>query len=331
MKRIFPLLLVCAAMAGCKKDDHKTAPQDPGYGSRIRFVLEDNYTFSFTSAALQASAMQDTMTQKGPYTMFAPINSAWLHFNVQGIDPHMWYFFTPQRLRDIVQYHVVPSAVQLHALPLGTDTALPTLDGGMLHLKKYLDQADTVITVNGEHVSIVDNYASNGRVNGIDGIMNPEQYNTVVDMMRNEPALTMFVAALQRAGLEQMLGSNTAYTVLAPVNDAFKNSSIPGMDLTSISGILQADPVALAALLKGHFLQGRYFQRDLYRAAAATGSITMLNGKAVAINGYTPGYNSITFNGTGIFYDNVTYNPMQLNADMPAKNGVLFKIQAILQ
>ncbi|PUZ29399.1 hypothetical protein DCC81_08105 [Chitinophaga parva] len=331
MNRIFPLLLVCAAMASCKKDDNRPAPQDPGYEARIRFVLEDNYTFSFTSSALQFSAMQDTMTQQGPYTMFAPTNAAWLHFNVQGVSSYMWQFFTQQRLRDIMQYHIVPGSVSLRALPLGTDTAMQTLNGGPLHLEKYLENGDTMITVNGEQVSIIDNYASNGNVNGIDGIMNPEQYNTVLDMMRNEPALTMFVAALQRAGLEQVLAGNTVYTVLAPVNDAFKNSSVPGMDLTSINGILQADPAALATLLKGHFLQGRYFQRDLYRAAAATGSIVMQNGKNVAVGGTATGYNSITFNGAGIFYDNVIYNPTQVNADMPAKNGVLFKIQSILQ
>lgn len=331
MKRIFALLLIAAVMGGCRKDD-KPVPQDPDFNRRIPFVLEDDYSFNYTGAAITYGYLHDTLTQRGPFTIFAPVNTAWGNLGIYNETPMYWYYVTPGYIHTSMLYHLVRGTVQLSQFPVGTDTALVTMQGGHIYLEKYLDNNDTVVTVNGQTVSVKDSYAANGWVQGINGIMNAEEYGTVMDKMRNEPRLTLFVTALQRAGLVKELDGATLYTVLAPVNDAFAASHVPGMDLTSINGILQADSAQLAQLLKGQFLKGRYFQKDLYRAAAAAnGSITMENGLSLAVAGYAPGYNTITFNGVGIYKDNSVYNPAQINADIPTGNGNLFKIQAILQ
>lgn len=330
MKRIFALLLIAAVMGGCRKDD-EPVKQDPDFNRRIPFVLDDDFSYNYTGAAITFGNLHDTLTQRGPFTLFAPSNTAWGNVGIGNAMTQYWYYATPGGIHTSMLYHLVRGSVKLADFPVGTDTALVTMQGGRLYLKKYLNNADTVVTVNGQTVILKDSYAANGSVNGINGVMNAEQYNTVMEVMRNDRNLTLFVTALQQAGLIKELDGTALYTVLAPVNNAFAASSVPGMNLTTIDGILKADPAQLAALLKNHFMKGRNFQADLYRAAAATGTIAMESGKALTVAGYAPGYNGITFNGVGIFNDNSTYNPAQINADIPAKNGVLFKINAILQ
>jgi uncharacterized surface protein with fasciclin (FAS1) repeats len=73
----------------------------------------------------------------------------------------------------------------------------------------------------------------------------------VVLAASNDPALSSFVIAVQRANLSDSLDSLQGITVLAPVNAAF--SAVPGAALHR----LLADTPTLTAVLTHHVIQGR--------------------------------------------------------------------------
>ncbi len=339
--KLLSLLLLCiGAMSwSCNKD--KTTPdpaQDPDYQRRIRFVMQDNLNFTITTAAMQFGGILDSTTQPGPFTFCAPVDAAWAPFNIASTNQYSFQSFTSQRMHEWMMYHLLKGSTDLRKLPLDTDTALLAMNGGHVYVKTYLENGDTVITINGLKILSVDIAASNGNIQSIPYVLNPDSYNTMMDQLGSIPYLTLFVAALQHSGLDSLyLTGSTPYTVLAPSNAAFIASAgtTPGMDLTTISGILATDPATLAEFLKCHIIKGRFFQTDLYRAAAANGgTIAAVNDEAITISGSPQSFNSIQFRSPGgsfaSIYRLIPTDLSQVYTDIPAHNGVLFIINTLL-
>jgi len=333
------LMLVLAASIGCQKE--KAAgpgnQEDPG---SIKYVLNDNFNFSVITVALQATNLQDTLAKKGPYTFLAPDNPAFALVAIT--DPAFAYSFSYIRatLPDMMHYYILPGRNSFKNLPIGENNKpFATLTGGNVYVSTYLDGTDTIITVNGQKLRAADNTASNGFIQVLPQLLNPELYPTMTGRIHNDTTLTFFAAAVQRANLDlSLLGGSEAYTVLAPSNNAFRQSGNLGLsvDLSSMDAILHSDPVQLAALLQYHILKGRFFQGDLYRAALADPSgVTMLNGENLIIGGNAAGFHAITFQGKGNLQPSHIYLPPGYNvyinnADFPCGNGVIHIIDQIL-
>jgi uncharacterized surface protein with fasciclin (FAS1) repeats len=332
------LLLACVAWS-CTKDKDAVPQRPADYEHRIKFVLQDNYNFSMTTGFLQTAGLLDTLEGNGPYTFLAPVDQ--FYTNSMGI-PDLVYaalYFKAPRLYATMSYHLIKGTVNLKSLALDIDTTLVAMNGSKLYVKKYLDNGDTLITINGAQILNADNVTANGNIQSISAMLVPDQYPTMQEMLQNEASFTMFMAAMQHAGLDSLLTSSNPYTILAPANTAFQTSGgmFADLDLTTMEGILEADPEKLAAVLKMHIMKGRYFSRDIYRLAAANGdSITMLDGSQVMVSGSIQTYHGIGFQATGnsfpvaLFRDNANYDPSRAYADQPAHNGVLFKLGAFL-
>ncbi|PSL47970.1 putative surface protein with fasciclin (FAS1) repeats [Chitinophaga niastensis] len=342
---IHAMLLFCITwtMLSCSKDKDAPAPTtDPGYNSRIKFVLQDNFNFSVVNVCLMYAGLQDSLAAPGPFTFLAPNNNSWGNLGVGiNVTVNTFLFISSQRMRNMMRYHTLYGSFSFRGLPVGTDTAYTTVSGGHLYVKKFVNVKDTVVTVNGVKVESLDNPASNGMVQGLTAVLNPEIYPTIAGFVHNEPNLTMFSAALQRSGLDTaLLSGNDVYTVLAPSNKAFINSAgkFPGIDISSIDAILHAAPDKLAAILKYHMIKGRFYQGDLYRvtATAPGKSMIMLNNGKVAVNGNASAYNAISFLGRGNqgnaarIYTPAEYNPGFDYASITCGNGVLYETDAVL-
>ncbi len=335
--QIMLLALLTIAAISCKKDhDNDTQPvaEEPGYNGRIQFVLQDNFNFSAASTFLRYGGLLDTLGHPGPFTFLAPTNDA---LSAAGSATYA-YYYAPGRMRNILLYHILRGKVSFRQLPLG-DTALVTMGGGAVHVFRYLNGADTLTTINGMPPVSLDVAATNGLLQVMPQLMNPEMYPTLRDFIYNEPVLTMFAAAMQRSGLENtLLAAAAPYTVIAPSNTAFQQAvgKWPDMDLTTISGIMAADPAKLAALMKYHILSGRLFTGDLFRiSATAPDGVTTLNGSKVKISGSPQYFNNIFLQGTGnpsrqTIYKLPGYDPSQNFANRPCTNGVLHVIDGIL-
>jgi len=333
------LMLVLAATAGCQKE-RSAQPGSQEDPASIKYVLNDNFNFSVVTTALQLTGLRDTLAKKGPYTFLAPDNPAFNLINITDPASGNSFFYINSTLPDMMHYFILPGRNSFKSLPIGQNNkAFATLTGGNVYVSTYLDGTDTIITVNGQKLRAADNTASNGFIQVLPQLLNPELYPTVSGRIHNDTTLTFFAAAMQRANLDlSLLGGSEAYTVLAPSNNAFRQSGSLGLpvDMTSMDAILHCDPAQLAALLQYHILKGRFFQGDLYRAALADPSgITMLNGENVIIGGNAAGFHAITFQGKGNLqpsniYLPPVYNVYINNADFPCGNGVIHIINQIL-
>jgi uncharacterized surface protein with fasciclin (FAS1) repeats len=324
MKKIV-FLFISIVLFSCTKDDGpKVAPIPPGYGNRIQFVMRDNLDLQFADMATQYCGFSDTLSGDGEYTFLTPNTTAFANrglFNRGSILYTFVYDFTIPQMLDMMRYCTLRGKVSFVQMPVGTDTALLTLDGGYVHVKKYVGGGDTVTTVNGATLVNLDVPASNGYLEVWNMMSDPEQYSTVTDLIHNDPELTIFSAALGHSGLDVQLAGKDAYTVIAPTNVTLQASA----RFTTIDTVLKTDPAELKGWLQHYILKGRYFTPDMFRA----GSITMEDGQQIAIGGYAAYYNTITFDGAGIY--KVWGGKASINnADKPAGNGVLFKINAVL-
>ncbi|RPD42134.1 fasciclin domain-containing protein [Chitinophaga barathri] len=326
---------ICLLACGCNKDKNgKTAP-DPSYTSRIPFVLQDNFTFDVLWAALNYADMQDSLLQEGPYTLLAAHNDAFALFNQTSNDPARFtYFITYNKARQLMQYSILSGILSTKAMPLQENKAYLTHLGTNVYISKYLQNGDTIVTMNGIRLKSLDNPASNGLIQVLSELPNVENFPSLVTAVRSDTSLSLFSAAMKHSGLTDSLdGAKDAYTLLPPINRACMSS---GTVLASMERISQSTPEELKTLLRYHIIKGRYFTSDLFRAVAADPSgITMQDGGKVGIGGSPTGFNSIRFTGTG--NDGMAagippfpYQRFDLNSNIPAGNGVMHKIDRVL-
>jgi uncharacterized surface protein with fasciclin (FAS1) repeats len=340
LKAVACIMLLSISIAGCKKDTQQAQIQIQD-GSTIKFVLNDNFSFGIVYEALTIINMQDSLAKPGPYTFIAPNNDAFILMNLSYPAPsYEFSIYAPGVLENQMLYYTIDGKIAFKAIPLVENKPYKTHMGGNIYVSKYLDDNDTVTTINGIKLVSVDNPASNGLIQVLPQVLNPEIYLNAVSYLHNDTTLTLFSAALQRAGLDKsLLQGSDAYTLLAPSNKAFQQSAKLGLNLgiSTLDSILMADPVKLAALLNYHIIKGRYFDGDLFRYAKtdATG-IPALSGSKVIIGGNRAGFHTITFLGNGnkgISSAIAIPTPQNLTIDyanIPCGNAVIHIIDRVL-
>jgi uncharacterized surface protein with fasciclin (FAS1) repeats len=97
---------------------------------------------------------------------------------------------------------------------------------------------------------------------------------TIVDIAVQTEGFSTLVAAVQAAGLVEVLQSGGPFTVFAPTDAAF--AKLPPGTITT----LVQNPPQLGRILKYHVVSGKYTQADLKGMKAITsveGSIISLN------------------------------------------------------
>ncbi|MEO8393210.1 MAG: fasciclin domain-containing protein [Chloroflexota bacterium] len=122
---------------------------------------------------------------------------------------------------------------------------------------------------------------------------------TLMDALRADQNLTGFADGVDKAGLTDLLTGSDPYTIFAPANYALS-------ELTSMN----AD--ALATLLRGHIVKGRWANNALVAAK----TVTTLAGTQL----------TITTTNSGVFVNGV----LMTNRNIPASNGVIFMLNHIL-
>ncbi|HVU11309.1 MAG TPA: DUF4397 domain-containing protein [Phototrophicaceae bacterium] len=121
---------------------------------------------------------------------------------------------------------------------------------------------------------------------------------TLIDALNADPNLTAFAAALQSAGLADMLNdSSTQYTIFAPANFILDNTQTVDQQ---------------AAALKAYIVQGKYTSKQLL----STGTLTALDGSTLK---FTTNNNAIFVNSAQI-----------IDLNIAATNGVIHMLNGHL-
>lgn len=137
----------------------------------------------------------------------------------------------------------------------------------------------------------------------------------IVEVAVEDVQLTALVAALEITGLTSALEADGPVTVLAPTNAAF-TAFLNGAAIEDV-------PVEdLTAILLNHVIVGEYEAADLISLGVGYVPSSSPNAQGLNVSIYFNTTNGVRFNNTGSVIDN--------GADISASNGVIHKIDAVL-
>ncbi len=270
----------------------------------ITGIVVANADFSTLKAAVVKADLATTLSSAGPFTVFAPNNSA---FAASGITSAVLSSLSAAQVKDILLYHTIPSKILASQVPAGPNAAVVAANGKTLFVTKNANG----VFVNGIKVITADIAASNGVIHAIERVLMPAS-GTVVDVAVGDTTFSYLVAAVTKANLGATLSGTGPFTVFAPTNNAFRAAGFP-----TIASIQAADPTTLASILTYHVIGARVFSSDLTNGAMPT----TVNGGKVTI-GLT---NGATVKGNG----NATASNI-IATNILATNGVVHVIDRVL-
>jgi len=264
-------------------------------------IAENDNQFSTLVAALTKAELASVLEGEGPYTVFAPTNSAFndllSELGASSLDD-----LTAEQLEPILLYHVVSGKAMSSDLANGYINTLN--EGPNSNNTTLLVNIDNGVKLNGNtSVTAADIEATNGVVHVVDKVLLPP---TVVDIAIKNSSFSTLVDAVVKAELDGTLSGDGPFTVFAPTNEAF-NELFNDLGVTGISDLTKDD---LVPILQYHVVSGNVRSENL-----STGSVTTLNGDIQVDVG-----------------DNVSINTDAIvtSVDIQGSNGVVHVIDKVL-
>lgn len=148
-----------------EKKDPQAAPMTATSSSTIVDVASGNKSFTTLVTAIKAAGLVETLSGKGPFTVFAPTDAAFKTLPVGTLE----MLLKPEnkaKLVKVLTYHVVPGMVMAKDVKPGT---VKTVEGATFAVKV----AGGKVLVNGAKVTKTDIPASNGVIHVIDQVLLP--------------------------------------------------------------------------------------------------------------------------------------------------------------
>jgi uncharacterized surface protein with fasciclin (FAS1) repeats len=130
------------------------------------------------------------------------------------------------------------------------------------------------VMVDGANVIATDVLAKNGVVHVIDQVILPEPITDIIQTAKGAGIFNTLLAAVEAAGLTDVLKGDGPFTVFAPTDEAF--AAIPAADLNA----LLADVDALTSVLTYHVVPGALSAQDVLGSA----SLATVNGSSAPIS-----------------------------------------------
>ncbi len=243
-------LLVCAlfTFSSCGDDDVVEPVITPTTPNAVEFA-SDNADFSSLVAALSRASLVETLSGAGPFTIFAPTNSAFQALLDSNADWNSLDDIPVDVLTTVLTYHVVSGDVKSTDLSTGYVESLSATPYGV-NASLFVN-TDGGVTINGTTtVTGADNNVSNGVIHVVDQVILPPN---VVTFATSNPVFSSLVAALTRTGLMTdfvaALSGEGPFTVFAPTNDAFQALLDSNEDWNGLEDVPVA---ALEDVLKYH-------------------------------------------------------------------------------
>lgn len=137
----------------------------PAPGS-LASVIHDGVTFSILAKAVKAADLEGTLSGKGPFTVFAPTDEAFMKLPKGAIDK-LLLPENKEKLRTLLTYHVVPGQMISSSLK---DGDLTTLSGD----KVKIDVEGDKIEIDEAKVASADVIANNGVFHSINEVNVPK-------------------------------------------------------------------------------------------------------------------------------------------------------------
>ena len=316
-------------------------PEEPPAPGTIVEVAVASGSFPTLVAAVQAAGLVDVLNSDGPFTVFAPTEEAFAAalaaLNMSAED----LLGNTDLLTAVLTYHVLPLAAPAELVL--------TLDGQSVTTVNGADITVTIdggtVMVNDATVVATDIAASNGIIHVIDSVLlppmpepepepapepapppepapapppaaepepeEPAAPGTIVEVAVESGSFPTLVAAVQAAGLVDVLNSDGPFTVFAPTEDAFA-AALAALNMRAEDLLGNID--LLTAVLTYHVLP----------LAAPAELVLTLDGQSVTtVNGADV---TVTIDGGTVMVNDATV----LATDIAASNGIIHVIDTVL-
>ncbi len=292
----------CPASGGCGSEKSGAAMVNASYSAPQTIVQTAIEAGSFKTlvAAVQAAGLAETLSGKGPFTVFAPTDEAFAKLP-KGTVENLLKPENRAALKNILLFHVVEgeamagSVVKMNsATMLNGQRAAVKVKGGEV----MLDDAKVVKT---------DIKCSNGVIHVIDSVILPETRD-ILTVASEAGSFNTLAAAIEAAGLTEVLRGEGPFTVFAPTDTAFAKLP-PG----TVENLLKPENrEKLRSVLLYHVVPGRVFADQAMKTSSAkTAQGTTVDLRAAA--------------GT-VIVDNAAV----MSADIEASNGVIHVIDTVI-
>lgn len=285
------LALPAVLLSACDDDTNGVEPLEPTVAEAAAASAE----LTTLTSALTAAGLVSTLNGTGPFTVFAPVNSAFAALPADVVQ-RLLDAGNREILTKVLTFHVVPGRIT--AAQLQNGQTLTTVEGTTLPVTV----ANGVVTVGGARVTTADVNASNGVVHLMDGVLLGSLDIVDQAVVRGFSAL---VSAVTTAGLVSALRGGTL-TVFAPTNAAF--AAIPGGAPTT--------PAGLTPVLQLHVVGSRALSSQLTEGQQLP---TLLTGTSLTV--------SLT---NGVRVTGPRNSAAVTTADIVAKNGVIHVVDTVL-
>jgi uncharacterized surface protein with fasciclin (FAS1) repeats len=181
MKKFLILLLAAFTLFAFAQDDSSTstdtaATEDPmAAAGTVVDVITSSPDHATLLAAVEAAGLGETLAGAGPYTIFAPNDAAFEAYVASAGLASADDLLADPALADVLQGHVVPSALLSADILAQAEAAGGTLEVAALNGAPItVTVADGTVTLNGSAtVTTADLAAGNGVVHVIDGVLAP--------------------------------------------------------------------------------------------------------------------------------------------------------------
>ena len=127
------------------------------------FPLAEDEGFTTLVVAIKAAGLEETLTEEGPFTVFAPTNEAFAKLPEGTVEALL---ADPVKLKKVLLYHVVAGSVTSEQVVKLTEAE--TLEGSTIAVN-----AKNGVLINDAQVVKADIAASNGTVHVIDTVLIP--------------------------------------------------------------------------------------------------------------------------------------------------------------
>jgi len=296
-------ILYMAAAAGALALSSNDRVEADGSGSGLNILRTANAAggFELLLESVDAAGLTSALQGDGPFTVFAPVNQAFLDLPPQTLRSLFERENLPL-LQSILTFHVVPGCID--STEVMSSEFLTTLQGQRLDVSMdengnlFVDQAQIVMP---------DILASNGVIHVIDSVLQPVTDN-IQQVAQQAGIFDTLLAAVDAADLQTILTRPADKTIFAPTDAAFDD-----LDPALLASLLEPEnKPQLIQLLAYHVVPANVYADQ----AVAAGSAVTLEGSSVTI---TSDANGVQVDGANV-----------IGPDVEASNGVVHIIDSVL-
>jgi uncharacterized surface protein with fasciclin (FAS1) repeats len=278
-------------LASCDKRNDEFVSYQPAFNDNLVQTAEKEGNLTLFTAAAKRVGLDADLKILGSYTIFAPTDAA---FAAAGINAAAISSLPIDQLRAILRNHMLSGRILGTDLPPGPNAVFVTLQRELLNCSFYNNN----YFLNAKRVNKTNIRTLNGILHTIDGVLLPP-LNTLTATAAANPNLSLFVAAVNRAGLTTALNaSTTLLTVFAPTNAAFNAAGF-----ADVAAINAADPVVLGNILRYHVIPAATLTNAVltspYNRAGRAFSVDLTSNTYVTALGASPTI-TVAVSGTGV-------------------------------